>query len=230
MQPMPSYLIACPLPDLCLNEALKLRKKISPQSPDYLNDPETFIIHPEKQSIGIDQIRQLKNLLPQKPASGHHRFAIIHLAETLTIPAQNALLKLLEEPPTHTTVILTAPSKHSLLPTIQSRCQLVNIVTPSPLTKSQLQDQSKTFQNISDSSISQRLTLAPKLVSSRSSAIEFCQSQSRFLHQQLISNPSYSLSHLHQNINQTLKVLNSNANYLLALENLLLSYPPLKST
>lgn len=48
-----------------------------------------------------------------------------------SIPAQNALLKLLEEPPANTTILLTAPSLESVLPTIQSRCTLIRLTSSS---------------------------------------------------------------------------------------------------
>lgn len=50
---------------------------------------------------------------------------IVLEADKLSVPAQNALLKILEEPPSNTIIILTAYSQFALLPTIVSRCQII---------------------------------------------------------------------------------------------------------
>jgi DNA polymerase III gamma/tau subunit len=63
--------------------------------------------------------------------------AVIPDAERLAAPAQNALLKLLEEPPEHTVIIMTAPAEHALLATTVSRCQVVRFGLP---TEAELRD------------------------------------------------------------------------------------------
>ncbi len=61
-----------------------------------------------------------------------NRLVIINRAERLTLEAQNALLKSLEEPPLKTVFILTSESTNSLLPTIISRLNLINVHKPLP--------------------------------------------------------------------------------------------------
>jgi len=85
------------------------------------NSPDIFIIKAQKDSISIDEIRELKRHIFQKPLSYKFKFIIIEEAEKLTIEAQNALLKILEEPPASAIIILEARNKSQLLPTIQSR-------------------------------------------------------------------------------------------------------------
>lgn len=82
---------------------------------------DTFIISPIKNSVTIDQIRDLKRHIFQKPVSQKYKFILIEAAEKLTDEAQNALLKILEEPPSHAILVLEARNKESLLPTIRSR-------------------------------------------------------------------------------------------------------------
>ena len=73
--------------------------------------------------IGIDQIRDMKRKIVLKLAGTGHRVFIISNADKLTIPASNSLLKLLEEPPGRTVLILTTSKPGALLKTIVSRCQ-----------------------------------------------------------------------------------------------------------
>ncbi|MBI2012488.1 hypothetical protein HYS90_01010 [Candidatus Curtissbacteria bacterium] len=90
--------------------------------------PDIFLIAPQKNSsnskqasISIDQIRQLKSHIFQKPVHHSYKFVILEDAQELTLEAQNALLKILEEPPTQVIVVLEARDKSQLLPTIRSR-------------------------------------------------------------------------------------------------------------
>jgi len=86
--------------------------------------PDFMYLTPEI-SIGIDQVRKIKHFVGLRPYSEIYKVAYIEEAQNLTIEAQNAFLKTLEEPPERTIIILTAPSIDSLLPTIISRCQII---------------------------------------------------------------------------------------------------------
>jgi len=76
---------------------------------------------------GIDSIRSLKRELSRKPFNSKKQTAIIFESQNLTLQAQNALLKEIEEPNPHTQIILTAPSKFSLVPTLVSRVQIIDL-------------------------------------------------------------------------------------------------------
>ena len=80
--------------------------------------------------IKIEQVRELQQNIYQTPQRGTHRFIVIDPADKMNISAANALLKILEEPPSHTTFILLAEQISSLPATILSRCQ--KYVFPSP--------------------------------------------------------------------------------------------------
>lgn len=83
--------------------------------------PDVTFISAKKSSITIDQVREIKMNIFTKPVSQKFKVVIIENAQKLTIPAQNALLKILEEPPAHAIIILEANSQKSLAPTIVSR-------------------------------------------------------------------------------------------------------------
>ena len=89
------------------------------------NHPDILHIKPSGSAIKIDQIRSLRHTLCLKPYEASHRVAILEKAQGMTMPAFNALLKILEEPPERTTMILIANKSSDLLPTIISRCQQI---------------------------------------------------------------------------------------------------------
>jgi len=89
---------------------------------------------PDPTSIGIKAIQDLVVSLSISTSSS--RVIWIEEAQTLTSEASNALLKVLEEPPSNTAIYLTCPNAAALLPTIQSRCQVISLKDSdlSPLT------------------------------------------------------------------------------------------------
>lgn len=95
--------------------------------------PHYAHIRPEGTSISIDHIRQLRKFLQLKTTGEqtYRRAIIVESAHTMTIEAQNAFLKLLEEPPADTVITLTATSPRELLPTIRSRLQTITVYAPS---------------------------------------------------------------------------------------------------
>lgn len=76
-------------------------------------------------SLTIDTIRALSADLSLRPMEGRWRVAIVEDAETMQEPAANAFLKTLEEPPSFAIIILIVPEIGAVLPTIRSRCQVV---------------------------------------------------------------------------------------------------------
>jgi DNA polymerase III subunit delta' len=89
------------------------------------NHPDVVIIGPEGNAIRIEQIRALQRQLNYKPYESQRTTMIIDGCELLTLPARNALLKTLEEPPYNTFLVLLTSKKDALPLTIVSRCQLV---------------------------------------------------------------------------------------------------------
>jgi len=103
-------------------ETLGIKDVANPQSPDLLT-----ITNEEKGSIGIEKVRELTSWLITKPFQSKSKVALIKDAHLLTLEAQNALLKTLEEPPGNSKIILTCSHKSRLLPTIVSRCAQLNL-------------------------------------------------------------------------------------------------------
>lgn len=107
-------------PDVQIVEGVPVGYKFdekSPPPPPRANDWERRILK-------IDQIRVLQHDVSRAPFEGRWRVVILRRFEEANEEAANAFLKTLEEPPSHTRLILTARDASLLLPTIASRCQV----------------------------------------------------------------------------------------------------------
>ncbi|MGI3170726.1 DNA polymerase III subunit delta' [Pseudooceanicola sp. C21-150M6] len=83
-----------------------------------------------KREITVDEARKLKSFFSLSSADGGRRVVIVDAADELNVSAANAILKLLEEPPARTVLLLVAHQPSGLLPTIRSRCRELRL---SPL-------------------------------------------------------------------------------------------------
>lgn len=92
------------------------------------NQPDVIFVTPEKETtIGVDDVReQINNSMAIKPYSSPYKVFIVNNAQKMTIQAQNALLKTLEEPPVYGVLILLTTNTDIFLPTIRSRCVILN--------------------------------------------------------------------------------------------------------
>lgn len=94
--------------------------------------PDISVISPidNKKNIAVSQIRELREEAYIKPHQARKRVFIIDFADTMNPQSQNALLKILEEPPETVMFILIVESKAALLDTIISRCVVVSLNAP----------------------------------------------------------------------------------------------------
>lgn len=88
--------------------------------------PDLIFVTPEDQKdLGIDAIREVIEQASFLPMMASNRYVVLDGVDTMTVPAANAFLKTLEEPPPCTRFFLLAESRKKVLPTIQSRCGIV---------------------------------------------------------------------------------------------------------
>lgn len=101
---------------------------------DQRRHPDLLWVEPasEGETIKVEQIRELLHALTLAPVESLHRVAVVNDAHLITDSGQNAILKTLEEPNPSVVIVLTAPNTDALLPTIVSRCQLLNL-RPAPV-------------------------------------------------------------------------------------------------
>ncbi len=98
--------------------------------------PDLRVVGPEagKQSIAIDQVRDLQRVLSLRPVQGKKKIAILEDAHSLTPQAQSALLKMVEEPSGDALLVLLTLNSASLSRPLLSRCQQVRFASlPTPV-------------------------------------------------------------------------------------------------
>ncbi|MCU1601554.1 MAG: polymerase subunit delta [Frankiales bacterium] len=95
------------------------------------NHPDVAVIVPEGLHLLIDQAREVIQRSSRMPTRGRWQVTLIEDADRMEERTSNTLLKAVEEPPPHSVLLLCAPSVDDLLPTIRSRCRLVQLRTPS---------------------------------------------------------------------------------------------------
>lgn len=89
---------------------------------------------PDENEISIEKSREIINFLSQKPSLGGNRAVLIENFEDMSRNAANSILKILEEPPLDSIIILTTTRLFSILPTIRSRCVKFRVKSENSLT------------------------------------------------------------------------------------------------
>ena len=104
-------------------ECHSCKQALSDNQPDII-----YVSHEKPNTISVDDIRaQINNDIAIKPYSSPYKIYIMNEAEKMTPQAQNAILKTLEEPPEYAVIMLLTSNVNSLLPTILSRCVVLNM-------------------------------------------------------------------------------------------------------
>lgn len=121
------------------------------------NHPDFHLLkkEPEKKEVLVDQVRELSSRLKLKPYQSDLTLALIDDAHELNLTAANALLMTLEEPPSHSHLILVSDTPHKLPETIISRCQIVSF---APLSTQELEELIKKLFQIEDEKLLNLLT------------------------------------------------------------------------
>lgn len=110
------------------------RKVLSGNHPDYIT-----IDDPEKKTVPVDLIREARADIYIRPNEAQKKIYLFPRAQDMGIPGQNALLKVLEEPPAYGVFILLTDNPDKLLPTVRSRCtELTLTALPLPLLRQSL--------------------------------------------------------------------------------------------
>ena len=93
------------------------RKVMDGAHPDFIT-----VDDPEKKTVPVDLIRQARADMYIQPNESEHKIYLFPRAQDMGLPGQNALLKVLEEPPSYGVFILLVDNPNKLLPTVRSRC------------------------------------------------------------------------------------------------------------
>ena len=105
------------------NECHSCRQALSGNHPDIIR-----VVHEKTNTISVEEVRvQINNDIMIRPYNGKYKIYIVPDADMMTVQAQNALLKTIEEPPEYAVIFLLTENAESLLPTILSRCVMLKI-------------------------------------------------------------------------------------------------------
>lgn len=222
---------------------LKLIQPFYDQTVNLENPPVDVLIIRSANSIGINQIRSLKRFLSRRPYQAKIKVGLILEAEKLTLPAQNSLLKTLEEPSESSLIVLLASHSANLLPTIISRVKTTRLPAKSQidLSPKEINQLTKTLSRLLTQGVGERLKLSLALAKNKDQALVLTESL-LFLWRQILltktgvnkKEPSFlkklsfqQIEKALKNTEQVRKMLVANVNFHLAIENLFLSYPHL---
>lgn len=112
------------------------RKVLGHAHPDFIT-----VDDPEKKTVPVDLIREARSDMYVQPNESNHKIYLFPRAQDMGLPGQNALLKVLEEPPKYGVFILLADNPNKLLPTVRSRCtELKMLPLPEKLLVRQLRE------------------------------------------------------------------------------------------
>ncbi|EAR09746.1 DNA polymerase III subunit delta' [Reinekea blandensis] len=94
--------------------------------------PDLKVVEPEgkSQTIKVEAIREVIRRATETAQQGGNKVVWLKSAETMNVNAANALLKVLEEPPENTFLLVQAAQMARLLPTVRSRCRIVQLAQP----------------------------------------------------------------------------------------------------
>lgn len=110
------------------------RKVMGGAHPDFIT-----VDDPEKKTVPVDLIRQARADIYVQPNESDHKIYLFPRGQDMGLPGQNALLKVLEEPPAYGVFILLTDNPEKLLPTVRSRCtELKLLPLPGPLLRGTL--------------------------------------------------------------------------------------------
>lgn len=109
--------LQCHNPDRPCLSCSACRKAMTNTHPDILT-----IDDPDKKTVPVDLIRQARSDIYIRPNEGKKKIYLFPRAQDMGLPGQNALLKVLEEPPSYGVFLLLTDNPEKLLPTIRSRC------------------------------------------------------------------------------------------------------------
>jgi DNA polymerase III gamma/tau subunit len=208
-----------------IEEAREVAQKICKDNDISKFDVE--IIETEK-TVGIGDIRNLQKKLFLKPIKSEKKAVILEAFFGMTTDSQNAFLKVLEEPPVSTIVMILVKSLDFVLPTILSRCNLINLDKVKKLSSEEIAENIKIITDLKNGESGNALVLAQNNSKTKENALLFLEDLLISCHSTLENENSnvttYDLQKVLKGIQKTHTIVKStNVNPRFALENLFLN-------
>lgn len=185
------------------------------------------VLQTEK-AVGIGDIRKLQDTLILKPIESDQKAAILECFLGMTTESQNAFLKILEEPPANTIIILLSTSLDFFLPTVLSRCNLITLEGKENQSKEEIEENLRVLSSLRFPS--NALIIAQDFSKDRTNALEFLEKMIRSS-EDAITKPNlqeyFSIRELKTILKELQKtytiIKGTNVNVRFALENLFLN-------
>ncbi len=175
----------------------------------------------EKQ-IGIPDIKTIQQNIYLKPIKSKEKAIVISAIQGLTIEAQNSLLKLLEEPPANTIIVLLIESIDLVLPTIKSRC---NIIELNNRNNENNDKYINLLSSLEKAGIGEKLKIAQDLSRNKDKALNTIEKIIIILREKILEKQDKELINKIKSLQKTHTIIkNTNTNLRLALENLFLNF------
>ncbi|MBI2031796.1 MAG: hypothetical protein HYT08_04255 [Candidatus Levybacteria bacterium] len=213
------------------NKTSALEKAIYICKENKIADIDTNVENFDK-SVGIEDIRNMQKKLFLKPIKSNIKSIIINSFPGITIESQNALLKVLEEPPLNTIMLIITENKNLFLSTILSRCKIIEVKEKIQFSDEEVLNYQKDFKEILEAGLGKRLKLAQDFGQSKEEAITWLEQMLITIRKTMIdkiisskgneSDGTFYLNIL-KNFQKTHTIIKtSNVNQRFALENLFL--------
>lgn len=145
-------------------------------------DVQTF---ETEKTVGIGDIRNLQKKLFLKPLESETKAVILEAFFGMTIDSQNAFLKVLEEPPANTIIIILVSSLDFILPTILSRCSLINLQENKKLPMEELENNLQIIFDLKSRNTAKSLLIAQNNSKDRETALQFLENLIISVHETL---------------------------------------------
>lgn len=178
-----------------------------------------------EKTAGIKEILEIQKNIFLKPLKSKSKAIIIEAPFGFTPQSQNSLLKILEEPPENTFIIISTSNKNDIIPTVLSRCQIIELKEEASYSKEDFQQPLEILKELLTSGVGQRLKLAQDISKSKDEMFLFLEKAIILCREEMIKNPKdnkyLKIIEKMENANNILKSTNATAR--LTLENLFLS-------
>jgi DNA polymerase III gamma/tau subunit len=178
-----------------------------------------------EKAVGIGDIRALQKKIFLKPLESEKKAVILQAFLGMTNDSQNAFLKILEEPPENTIIIVLATSLDFFLPTVISRCKVINLEKEKTLTQEELQTNLRILSSLRFPS--NALIIAQDFSKDRQTALQFLEGLIITSEQSLNSSFDFTpkdLQKILKDLQKTYTIIKTtNVNVRFALENLFLN-------
>lgn len=217
---MQSILLVSQNPDNIQETILKFKEKYHISNFD-------FHVYADNQPLGINQVREVEKEIYKKPFQGNYRLIILARLDQASIEAQNALLKILEEPPLANLILVTCVNEQQILPTILSRCQILRPEKHSDGTQNKdFNQNTEMLAGLLQMNGPERLTLPFTLVKSREDANKLMENLINILEMNLYNDrlklPKLKCSELLKKAQAAKRFLDLNVNFKLVIDVFLL--------